>query len=49
MSASGLYDLWAPAKLYLFLQVIGRRSDGLHLLQSGFVLIDWGDRLPVGS
>ncbi|HVK31878.1 MAG TPA: 4-(cytidine 5'-diphospho)-2-C-methyl-D-erythritol kinase [Burkholderiaceae bacterium] len=47
MSAAGLYDLSAPAKLNLFLHVIGRRSDGLHLLQSVFVLIDWGDRLHV--
>ena len=47
MSAAGLYDLSAPAKLNLFLHVIGRRSDGLHLLQSVFVLIDWADRLHV--
>jgi 4-diphosphocytidyl-2-C-methyl-D-erythritol kinase len=47
LSAAGLYDLSAPAKLNLFLHVIGRRSDGLHLLQSVFVLIDWADRLHV--
>lgn len=35
----------APAKLNLFLHVIGRRSDGYHLLQSAFQLLDWGDSL----
>ncbi len=42
-----LYDLPAPAKLNLFLHVIGRRADGYHLLQSAFVLIDWCDTLHV--
>jgi 4-diphosphocytidyl-2-C-methyl-D-erythritol kinase len=40
-----LYDLAAPAKLNLFLHVIGRRDDGYHLLQSVFRLIDWCDTL----
>jgi 4-diphosphocytidyl-2-C-methyl-D-erythritol kinase len=40
-----LYDLAAPAKLNLFLHVVGRRADGHHLLQSVFVLIDWCDTL----
>ncbi len=35
----------APAKLNLFLHVIGRRPDGYHLLQSVFRLIDRGDTL----
>ncbi len=35
----------APAKLNLFLHVVGRRPDGMHLLQSLFVLIDWCDTL----
>ena len=42
-----LYDLPAPAKLNLFLHVVGRRDDGYHLLQSAFVLIDWCDTLHV--
>ncbi|MGE5320382.1 MAG: 4-(cytidine 5'-diphospho)-2-C-methyl-D-erythritol kinase [Hyphomicrobiaceae bacterium] len=33
----------APAKLNLFLHVVGRRADGYHLLQSVFRLIDHGD------
>lgn len=42
-----LYDLPAPAKLNLFLHVVGRRADGYHLLQSAFLLIDWHDTLHV--
>jgi 4-diphosphocytidyl-2-C-methyl-D-erythritol kinase len=33
----------APAKLNLMLRVVGRRSDGYHLLQTVFQLIDYGD------
>jgi len=42
-----LWDrVWpAPAKLNLFLHVVGRRSDGYHLLQTVFRLIDCCDRL----
>ena len=40
-----LYDVPAPAKLNLFLHVIGRRADGHHLLQSVFMLVDWFDTL----
>jgi 4-diphosphocytidyl-2-C-methyl-D-erythritol kinase len=45
MPLKALYDLPAPAKLNLFLHIIGRRADGYHLLQSAFVLIDWADTL----
>ena len=45
MPLRALYDLPAPAKLNLFLHVVGRRIDGYHLLQSVFVLIDWADKL----
>lgn len=45
MALSALYDVAAPAKLNLFLHVVGRRADGHHLLQSLFVLIDWCDTL----
>jgi 4-diphosphocytidyl-2-C-methyl-D-erythritol kinase len=40
-----IHDVPAPAKLNLFLHVIGRRADGYHLLQSAFMLIDWCDTL----
>ena len=45
MPINAIYDVAAPAKINLFLHVIGRRSDGYHLLQSIFVLLDWADRL----
>ena len=45
MSLSAIYEVAAPAKLNLFLHVVGRRADGYHLLQSLFVLIDWCDTL----
>jgi 4-diphosphocytidyl-2-C-methyl-D-erythritol kinase len=45
VSLTSLYDVAAPAKLNLFLHVVGRRADGYHLLQSLFVLIDWCDTL----
>ena len=35
----------APAKLNLFLHVIGRRADGYHLLQTVFRFLDYGDEL----
>jgi 4-diphosphocytidyl-2-C-methyl-D-erythritol kinase len=40
-----LSNVLAPAKLNLFLHITGRRSDGYHLLQSVFILIDWYDTL----
>ncbi len=35
----------APAKLNLFLHITGQRADGLHLLQTLFQLLDYGDEL----
>src|SRR4051812_19049316 len=35
----------APAKINLFLHVVGRRADGYHLLQTVFRLLDFGDEL----
>jgi len=37
----------APAKLNLFLHVLGRRPDGYHELQTLFQLLDWGDELQL--
>jgi 4-diphosphocytidyl-2-C-methyl-D-erythritol kinase len=45
MSIAALYDVPAPAKLNLFLHVVGKRADGMHLLDSLMVLIDWSDTL----
>jgi len=44
---NALYELPAPAKINLFLHVVGRRADGYHLLQSVFMLIDWADTLHI--
>lgn len=40
-------DIPAPAKLNLFLHVIGRREDGMHLLESIFVLVDLKDEITL--
>ncbi|MDX1380555.1 MAG: 4-(cytidine 5'-diphospho)-2-C-methyl-D-erythritol kinase, partial [Xanthomonadales bacterium] len=37
----------APAKINLFLHVLGRRADGYHELQTVFQLLDWGDELHI--
>ncbi|MFA5081873.1 MAG: 4-(cytidine 5'-diphospho)-2-C-methyl-D-erythritol kinase [Hydrogenophilaceae bacterium] len=37
----------APAKLNLFLHVVGRRPDGYHLLQTLFRFLDYGDTLVI--
>lgn len=44
-SADGWSSWPAPAKLNLFLRIVGRRPDGYHELQSVFRLLDWGDTL----
>ena len=47
MDASA-WSAWpAPAKLNLFLRILGRRADGMHQLQTVFRLLDWGDTIHV--
>lgn len=42
------HTIWpAPAKLNLFLHVLGRREDGYHRLQTLFQFLDYGDELSV--
>jgi len=45
MVNSDQLTLRSPAKLNLFLHIVGRRDDGYHLLQSVFQLIDWCDTI----
>ena len=42
---SATFSCLAPAKINLFLHIVGRRADGYHLLQSVFRLLDYGDSL----
>ncbi|MGM0482118.1 MAG: 4-(cytidine 5'-diphospho)-2-C-methyl-D-erythritol kinase [Pseudomonadota bacterium] len=42
---SSCLNLPAPAKLNLFLHIIGRRADGYHNLQTVFQFLDYGDQL----
>ncbi|OZI66627.1 4-(cytidine 5'-diphospho)-2-C-methyl-D-erythritol kinase [Bordetella genomosp. 11] len=44
-----LYDVPAPAKLNLFLHIVGRRGDGYHLLQTVFRFIGLADSLHFES
>jgi 4-diphosphocytidyl-2-C-methyl-D-erythritol kinase len=42
------FEHWpAPAKINLFLQIVGRRADGYHRLQTVFQLLDWGDEIAM--
>jgi 4-diphosphocytidyl-2-C-methyl-D-erythritol kinase len=43
MTTSGRWP--APAKVNLFLHILGRREDGYHLLQTHFQFLDYGDQL----
>ena len=45
MFESGSEHWPAPAKINLFLHIVGRRADGYHLLQTVFQFLDYGDTL----
>jgi 4-diphosphocytidyl-2-C-methyl-D-erythritol kinase len=47
MTEAALLNLPAPAKINLFLHVVGRRTDGYHLLQTAFVFIDLADQIDL--
>lgn len=42
---SDFQAFFAPAKLNLFLHVVGKRADGYHQLQTAFQLLDFGDTI----
>ena len=43
--AQGFQAFAAPAKINLFLHIVGQRADGYHLLQTVFRLLDFSDTL----
>ena len=47
--ANGSITTRSPAKLNLFLHILGKRADHYHNLQTCFLLIDWYDVLSVQS
>ncbi len=42
-----MIEVFAPAKLNLFLHIVGRRDDGYHELQTVFQFIDFCDRIQI--
>lgn len=46
-TASPVYRTSPPAKLNLFLEILGRRDDGFHELDTVMVAIDWRDELQL--
>jgi len=45
----GAVSVFAPAKINLYLHVVGRRADGYHLLDSLVAFADIGDRVTAAS
>ena len=45
MTANATITRLSPAKINLFLHIIGKRADGYHNLQTIFRLLNWGDYL----
>ena len=46
-SRRSIYCTSPPAKLNLFLEILGRRADGYHELDTVMVAIDWRDELEL--
>lgn len=46
--AAGAVRVAAPAKLNLFLHVVGRRDDGYHDIETVFQLVDLRDEITIG-
>jgi 4-diphosphocytidyl-2-C-methyl-D-erythritol kinase len=47
LNANGALVVHAPAKLNLFLEILGKRSDGYHELETLMVTVGWYDTLSV--
>lgn len=47
LDPAALQRVPAPAKINLFLHIVGRRADGYHLLQTAFRMLDWGDEITL--
>ncbi|GHF95599.1 4-(cytidine 5'-diphospho)-2-C-methyl-D-erythritol kinase [Thalassotalea marina] len=47
MTATQFLTFPAPAKLNLFLHIIGRRADGYHELETAFQFLDHGDNINI--
>lgn len=45
INSSTMISRLSPAKINLFLHIVGKRADGYHDLQTVFRLLDWGDYL----
>jgi len=46
-STSTCYSFPSPAKLNLFLHIVGQRSDGYHELETLFQFLDYGDTITI--
>ncbi len=46
-STSTCYSFPSPAKLNLFLHIVGQRSDGYHELETLFQFLDYGDTISI--
>lgn len=47
MTAKQFYSFPAPAKLNLFLHIVGQRADGYHELETAFQFLDYGDTIDI--